>query len=162
MMNGWNGNMPGPGPQNQGYNYDFSQMPQQQRMPNRPMAQSYVDSKPPMADMPPQPDFFGKIIERADDIKYSDVPKDGQPAIFPFKDLSGIIVRSCNQYGTIDEAIFLKQAPAPVEDKPDPFQVLYSKIDSLEEKINALAAPAAKEAVENKSKTTKKGVAADE
>lgn len=127
--------------------YDFSQMPQgpgpmqmrqpQQRSTNQP---NMFNVQPTQPEGPKMADYFGKIVDNIGDIKYSDVPKDGQPAIFPFRDLSGIVVRSCNEYGTIDEAVYVKKEQDNTQ-SVDPFQVLYSKLEQLEAKINALSAP---------------------
>lgn len=149
--------------------YDFSQMPQnnsmgyqQQRPQNQP---NRFNVQPTPPEGPKMADYFGKIVDDANDIKYSDVPKDGQPAIFPLRDLSGIIVRSCNDFGTIDEAVYVKREQQPATQAPDPLQAIYSKLEQLEVKINALSVPVAtpEPTQEPKTKSTKgKGVVTDE
>lgn len=51
----------------------------------------------------PQPSFvlYGRMVEREEDIKVSDVPMDGTPGLFPLADWSAVIVKAWSNDGQI-------------------------------------------------------------
>lgn len=177
-MNNWNLQPDNSYGQNTGQNngmttnYDFSQMPMSQQPPaqmRRPVPQPNsqpVDRFTLQQDGPKQANYYGKIINNAEEIKVCDVPTNGQPAVFPFGDLSAIIVKVWNTGGWIDHKLFLEHVEQPTPQQPDPFQVLYSKLESMEEKLNALTQPAPiatlEVAEEPKTRQTKKKGVADD
>lgn len=106
--------------------------------------------------------IFGKVVDSDAEITVNDVPMNGQPAIFPSRDMGKIEARKWNADGTISRVVYVPQidvsndnatnsTPSTLESLNDRFNELEKAFNDRFDKLESAIAP----------KTTRKKVSDD-
>lgn len=96
-----------------------------------------------------QPSFVGKFVGNANEIVMNDVPMDGRPAIFPFKDWSAILVKTWKPNGQLVTVRYVID--------PDQFQeeqAAQNELDDIRTRLETIEQSLKKQ---SKSRTTQNG-----
>lgn len=112
-----------------GYNnYGYQNFTPQQQQMQQPIQQSTI----------PQYNLNGKIVDGIEMVKATDIPLGGY-GVFPKADLSEVYIKSWNNLGQSNiityKPIIQQDAPLEIDNSQ-----LLSKIESLEEKLDQMAA----------------------
>lgn len=86
-----------------------------------------------------QASLIGRVVNSPNDITPDDIPTNGMPAIFPMADGSGIMVKALGNDFKVQDAIYVLQQPAPVEQKPSEFEMLMQRLTQIESAIASMA-----------------------
>lgn len=146
--------------QNQNYQYQnpYSNYDRMNTMPN------YQQQVFPIQQQTNQ-GIIGRLIDSDAEITVNDVPMNGQPAIFPSKDLSKIEIRQWDANGTINKIVYVPKIEV-LDDKANNvsdmgFEGLNDRFNEFEKVFNDRFDKLEK-AIVPKSTRTKKEVVADE
>lgn len=87
---------------------------------------------------------LARVVPDFNNITVGDIPTNGTPAFFIKGDYSEIQSRRWTEDGRITAETYRLAAPEAQEVKPDPFAEIMARLDAIEDKLPAKAAPRAK------------------